>query len=235
MKSRSSRQLAMAIVIAVAALAFILRLLQLSALDMDGRFPARAGLGLLTWLCLAITVTAGVCAWRLQPAQQLCGSSAVVLAMTLAAAFLTALAGAALWTTNKLSGLCRLLTAVCLVVIGLQRRQRSSISALWFMLPAMFQAAELIAEFRYWSKDPQILDYCFKLFASIFALLANYHLAGFYLGRSAGKRTFFYCLMGAVFSIIAIAGEPAILAISMGGTALWLLVNLWLVSGEDGL
>ena len=60
------------------------------------------------------------------------------------------------------------------------------------MLVCLYLAALLICRFRDWSKDPLLGDYCFELFACVFAMLAAYQLAGFPLGRGRRRRRLFF-------------------------------------------
>ena len=53
------------------------------------------------------------------------------------------------------------------------------------MIPALFFAVRLIMDFRLWSQDPQILDYCFDLFALLSIMCATYYLGGFCFAKQS--------------------------------------------------
>ena len=217
-----------------AAVAFLLRHIQLlTQLDSSGRIMAGAGKGPLTWICLILMLTSAGYAFLLGPQEELEGKSLPSLVLTLAAAFFTALGGIAMWKISPVLTVGGVATAVCWVILALQRQQGVLPSAVWFMLPALFNAIELIIQFRDWSRDPLLLDYCFDLFAAIFLMCAIFHLGGFSLGRGHRRRSVFYCMGGVIFNAVAMAGGSVMEAVPMIGAVLWLLANLWLLLSEE--
>lgn len=225
----------MILTVLAAAIAFVLRVVQLNtAVDSSGRLVSGAGKGPLTWLCLLVLVLSVVYACLAQPRQELKKTQSVgVMAATLVAAFCMALSSVSLWMGERVLGIGGIMTAVCWVIIALLRQQKTVPSAVLFMLPALFDAVRLIVEFRDWSRDPQILDYCFDLLAGICVMCATFHLGAFSFGKGPRKRSLFFCMAGTVFCVIAMAGADLIGVVSMAASALWLMSNLWLLLGEE--
>lgn len=97
--------------------------------------------------------------------------------------------------------------------------------------PVFYLLIKLVLNFKGWSTDPIILDYCVVLFALIFALLAFYYGAGFVFDQGKPRRTLF-CAMGAVF-FCACAMMDGMMdlkfstVITYGGFLLWQLPVIW--------
>lgn len=219
--------------VAMAVVAYILRHMQLKTQMVDGRLLAEAGRGSLTWVCLIFGVLVLVRCIFLKKGTDLAIGSPAVSILTLVAAFLMAMGSASLLRENTVLGLGGLAAAVCWVVVALQRMQKMQPHALCFMLPSLYYAVDLIINFRNWSRDPLIIDYCFELFALICIMCATFHLGGFSLKLGKRRRTAFFCLCGILFSAVSMAGADMMNMMSYLGAALWLLSNLWLLLSEE--
>jgi len=233
MEKKFGRVPALLVTVAAALAAYLLRRHQLlQQLDRTGKIMAEAGKGPLTWVCVGFAVAAAVYCFFLQKSDRMTAGDPISTVLTLTAAFLMALGNAANWASHTAVALGGIVTAVCWVVVALQRQQNMRPSAAAFMIPALFYALQVVVEFRDWSRDPLILDYCFALFALLFAMCASFHLGGFSFGRGSRRLTAFYCLCGIVFSAAALMGVslPNTLVTAAGG--LWLLANAWLLLGE---
>ena len=216
-----------------AGAAYLLRRVQmLEQLDRTGKIMAEAGKGPLTWVSLAFVLLAAVYCLFLGKETGMKNREPVSTVLTLMAAFFMALGSAANWTSHAPVALGGIVTAVCWVVIALQRQQDMTPSALAFMIPALFYALHIVIEFRDWSRDPLILDYCFALLAGLCTMCATFHLGGFSLGRGKRRVSVFYCLCGVVFCAVAMMGESLANTVITGAGALWLLANVWLLLGE---
>lgn len=125
-------------------------------------------------------------------------------------------------------------TAVLGVVSGLsfvgvaaaQHRSQKP-SATLYLLPVVYFILQMIFNFKNWSTDPIILDYCFKLFALISVMLAVFHAGGFVFGAGQRRSTVFLCLAGVFFSIISLADGGTSYVLITSGSALWLIANGW--------
>ena len=96
-----------------------------------------------------------------------------------------------------------------------------------YFLPVICWGVRLVRDFRVWSRDPVILDYCYSLLALIFALCAMLELGGFAFDRGKRRLTAFFTLGGIFFAAAAMAGaQPRDVAIT-GGALLYLLTQSW--------
>lgn len=140
------------------------------------------------------------CGWNLSK-----GSDAVI---TLASNILGLLAGAAL--------LCQLFAA----------KHRPHFLT---MLPiCVWMIFRLIDDYQLWSRDPVLMNYCFGTLADVCAMLAVYHIAGFFLGCGKARRSIFWCGMTLMLTIVSVgdtivAGNGSRLPVLLG-LLLWLLV-----------
>ena len=224
----------MIVTAAGALVAYLLRSIQLMMqVDATGRIVAGAGKSPLTWICLILVLASAGYAFLLSSREEMPCDSLPAMVMTLAAAFFAALGSISAWQYSPIVTLGGIVTAVCFVILALRRRQGVQPHALLFMLPALFYAVELIVKFRDWSRDPQLLDYCFELFAAIFVMFATYHLGGYSVGRGHRRRSVFYCMGGIMSSAIAVAGDNLLSAMPLVGVVLWLMANLWLLLSEE--
>lgn len=222
--------------VAAAALAYWLRLRQLDTMyDEAGLVIAGSGQGLLTWLCIVMTALFGVYALFLRPrttASALASRLPAVLAVSLLAG--AGLAAGSAATILRLSdrfelllGAFGLISALCWIVTALDRFRGRSIPAPLFMVPALYFSVTLIYNFRQWSQDPMILDYCFDLLALICVMCASFHLGGFCFDKGRRRICVFFCCCGVVFCAASMAGGRIRELCSAGGAMLWLLANLW--------
>lgn len=118
------------------------------------------------------------------------------------------------------------LAAAFSMILLSRMRRRGNQSAPPELIPIFFLLLKLIFSFKSWSTDPIILDYCDKLFALIFTLLAFYGIAGFCFDRGQPRRTLFCASCGIFFSAMAavecfMEGAWAA-ALSYLGLILWL-------------
>lgn len=96
------------------------------------------------------------------------------------------------------------LSSVSLMILSKLRKSGNK-TPVWELFPIVFLLVKLFIQFKDWSTDPVILDYCFQLLALIFSLLAVYGSAGFCFDRGAPRKTLFYSACGIFFSAMATA------------------------------
>lgn len=238
MEQKLGRMPVMIVTILAAIAAYFLRLDQLRNLyDETGRLAAGAGKGPLTWLCVAMVVLFAVCAWLLRPRkkqQALASRDPLVLVCTVVSAVGMVLGCVAMVRElendyDLLVAAGGLITAICWVVVALDRYRGRKLHALLFMVPTLFYAIRLILDFRNWSRDPMILDYCFDLLVLICIMCATFHLGGFCFDKGGRRLSVFYCCCGIVFGAAAIAGGRLRELTMTGGAMLWLAGNLWVL------
>ena len=63
---------------------------------------------------------------------------------------------------------------------------------------------KLILNFKGWSTDPIILDYCIMLFALIFVVLGFYYSTGFLFDLGKPRLTLLFTLCACLFSAVAV-------------------------------
>lgn len=124
-----------------------------------------------------------------------------------------------------------LLGGVCCCLTAWFRRRSGPRYPFVELAPILYLLVKLILNFKGWSTDPIILDYCVILFALIFTLLAFYYGAGFVFDLGKPRRTLF-CAMAAVFFCAAAIMDgimdlrPSTI-ITYGGFLLWQLPVIW--------
>ena len=195
---------------------------------------AGLGTGPLTWLCVLMVLVFGLYSFFLIPQKKyavVASDSMGTFVLTTAAAA-GAIVGYVVLALN-LEIISDLLIAtggvvmgICWFVVGLDRVRGRKVPAALFMVPALLCAVELICEFRYWSRDPMILEYCFQLLAMICLMCATYHFGGFSFDRGSRRRTVFFCMCGILFCAASLADGSASAKIRSASAILWLLSNL---------
>ena len=229
MERKLGRVPVMIVLILAAVAAYFLRLEQLRAMSVFVRTNG------LTWLCAAMVLLFAAYAWLLRPRKKykaLSDRSPLVLAVTLAATAGMLLGCVAMIRDlehdyDLLLAAGGAVTAICWAVVALDRFRGRKLPAPLFMIPALFYAVRLILDFRNWSRDPMILDYCFDLLALICIMCATFHLGGFCFDKGKRRLTVFYCCCGILFGAAAIAGGRMREVAMTGGAMLWLAANLW--------
>jgi hypothetical protein len=119
-----------------------------------------------------------------------------------------------------------IVSGICLLVVAAGRKRGRCFHPCLELLPVLYLLIKLILNFKSWSTDPIILDYCFLLFALIFSLLGFYHSAGFCFDQGKPRKALFYASAGIYFSLMA--AVDGILDGSIATFAIYLSLLLWL-------
>lgn len=235
---KSKHQLVPALIAFVGAAAgFALRRWQLAAaFDQNGRAaPGHLSSLLLALVCAAVTLALVFFAHRLAERsgyEETFSSGAPEFAVSLAAAALFLVEGG-LSLLEKDAGIVRLTGALgvisgfCIAIISIQRYQGRVPSLAVHAVPCLYIAFRLVFSFKAWSVDPVVQDYCYRLFASIAAMLATYHLCGFTMERGQRRLSAFWCLAGVVFSSVAFADAGLVPRLQFAAAGLWCASNGW--------
>lgn len=117
--------------------------------------------------------------------------------------------------------------ALSMGAVGLLRRRGITPSAAVHLIPCAYLIVALIVDFRRWSVDPTVLDYCYDLFAAIGTVCATVNLMGFCFDKGRRRETLFWCLAGCFFSLVSLGDLDLVRCLTNGGLALWLGVNGW--------
>lgn len=95
------------------------------------------------------------------------------------------------------------------------------------LLPCVWLMLKLVSDYKNWSSDPVLLDYCFLLLADITCMLSVYHIAGFCFDRGKRRLTAFWCAAAVVFCTISLAdGLDTAGVLHLVGMILWLGASL---------
>lgn len=220
-----------------AAAAAVVRRWQLSsAFDSDGLMisgsPSTWVLGIL---CALLTVLALILSHRLAKhsgyEESFSSETPEMVVSLIAAALLLAGCGLSLVTSpsgiNVLVQFLGIASALCIAVTARQRYQGVVPKAALHLLPCLYLVVRLIVDFKQWSVDPAVLDYCYTLFASISAMCAVFHLGGFCFAQGRRRTSVFWCLLCIVFSAVSLADGGLSHCLLTGGIGLWAGVNGW--------
>ena len=122
--------------------------------------------------------------------------------------------------------ICGMAAALCLTAAALFYGKGVK-AAFWLvLLPCAYLAAQLISDFKGWSSDPLVIDFCFRLLAQVCAMLALFHYAGFLLGYGQKRMSVFWSVCAFVFAATSLPdyflkrGLSADHALLLGGLAL---------------
>lgn len=125
-----------------------------------------------------------------------------------------------------------LVCGALLIISDALRIMGKSSHLVLLLLPCLFLAGKLVFDFKQWSYDPIVIDFCFKLLASITAMLACFNLAGFPIGIGRKRATIFFCLLAFVFSVMTIPDCLLKSGCSFKDLAIYVSLGLWcLING----
>lgn len=230
MKKRNTA-LPMLLAVVLGAAGLVLRVLQRqAALGSDGLWLEGCGesWALIALSAAALVIVVVLCA-RLPAAASLdtlqpAGPLADIVSHL---AVLVLLAGGVVQLLSnggelEISALALVAAAVLLEGCHLARQQGKRPSLMLYALAVLCLALRLILEFRLWSKDPSIWDYCFLLLSTVSVMLACYHMGAFSIDRGQRRRTVFFCLIGVYFSLVSVMDGDWAQRLAAAGTALLL-------------
>lgn len=120
-----------------------------------------------------------------------------------------------------------IISAAALVFVGMCRLKGRHPSMLFHAVICAHLTLRLICQYRVWSSDPQLMDYCFQLLALACAMLASYHRATFNANFGSRRSYAFFNLAAVYFCCVS-------LAVPEGLTA-YLATGLWLFTDQCNL
>lgn len=120
-----------------------------------------------------------------------------------------------------------LFSGICLFVTAWMRSHGKTTYPPLELVPDLYLVVKLILNFKGWSTDPIILDYCIMLFALIFVVLGFYYSTGFLFDLGKPRLTLLFTLCACLFSAVAMVdgifdGSAATIVEYLGFIA-WLL------------
>lgn len=119
------------------------------------------------------------------------------------------------------------LAALVLLRAMMLRCQSQPVNAAYYVPMILYYVARLFYDFRRWTIDPAISDYCFMLFAVICFMLASYLAAGFCFDRGSRRALAFFSCAGVYFGGVSMAGGGWETVLVYGGSSLMLLAYVW--------
>ena len=204
-----------------------LRIQQLRTMvDAQGKLEQGAGKGLLTWLCLAVAVLFALYACFCKKKDIRTQLTAREAALRLIAAVLMLMGAALRFEQERLTAICGVLAGILLAADTMGKKEKTAASAVMPLLAVLCLVVQLVAQFRDWSRDPAILDYCFDLFALICLVASVLHTAGNRLGYVHRKMPLFFGMSGVLFNMTALPGGGTVKLLIGIGSTLWLLAGL---------
>ncbi len=246
MKQNTLRLLSVGSILAVTAAGCILRYRQIgSGFDSAG-LPIKGDLNLI--LLSAVSIFAAVLSLvlcrTLTPhlhEKGLFRPQIVPLFLELASGLL--LMAGAVWSLSEMFStgiqrnqalleLLQLLAGISVLSAAWLRWKKGASLLLLHAVPCLWQVLILLLNFRNWSMDPTIADYCFRLFALICGMCGCYHIGTFCFGGGRRRMTAFWCLSGVFFTLVGAIGESRSWKMMELGVFLWLLGNAIQIYGE---
>lgn len=237
MRAKTNRIPILVLTVTGATAGFVLRRWQLGrAFDAEGLVvPGCASIWLLAVFCILMAAAlALVCSTlRRRGEYEACFSSGLPELVISVAAALLVLLGSVISLmadpqgSNLVVGFLGICAALCIAVTAAQRYRGVMPSAAVHILPCVYLVVKLIVDFKHWSVDPAVLDYCFELFAAISFMCAVYHLGGFCFQKGKRRMSAFWCLVGILFAAISLADGGLSHSFLVGGMGLWVGINGW--------
>ena len=237
MKIKLGRFQILAAAVVMALVAFVLRNVQLSrAFNENGILTGKGVIFFSVVTALAVALFA-VYSRTLKGRKKyaaIAGQGLTELTLGCVAAILMVASGAVLLLNpvqqgDRLIAAGSVLTGICWALTAVSRRFGKKGNALLYMVPAAFYVVELVCRFRFWTRDPIIIDYCYDLFALISLMCAAFHLGSFCFEKGARRLTVFFSLCGLFFSAAAMVRASASDVLGYVAAMIWLLSCLWLL------
>lgn len=95
---------------------------------------------------------------------------------------------------------------------------------LFHALLSLFFAMRMVRQFRFWSADPQLMDYCFYLSAYLTLMLTAYHHAAFDADIGKHNQLWLFSLASVYLCCICLNGEADFWLLL--GCGIWAFTNL---------
>lgn len=130
-------------------------------------------------------------------------------------------------TLTAVTGVLGLITAAVLVFLGNCRRRGTHPSSVFHTVICVYMLVRLICQYRHWSSDPQLQDYCFQILAIVCLMLAAYHRATFCANFGKRRPYAFFNLAAVYFCCLALPGWE--------NTAFFLGCGIWMFTDTCSL
>ena len=118
-------------------------------------------------------------------------------------------------------------SACAMAIEGLYHMNGDTGSLLGGCILPIYLGATLISEYRTWSHDPMVADFCFPLLFLVSAMLASYHLAAFRVGRGKRRTAAFLVGCAVLFAGPVLADGAWRQILRTLAVSLYLVAELW--------
>ena len=224
MKQRRSARFFLIMIAVFAAAGFFLRRAERAGADAGWLIGVSVAAALA---CLVVSVTRKPCGAfaELFLPSKIDGAAGVAGSVLLAAGGFLLLVGSAGFA--RLVGALAILAGACLALASLTRARGRMPKVGLYVVAVLFYVVKLFYDFRHWTVDPAVLDYCFWLFAAICFMLATFHAAQFCFDLGKRRVLTFFALTGIYFGAVSLADLQGGEALLCGGSTLWMLACAW--------
>lgn len=113
---------------------------------------------------------------------------------------------------------------VSLLILAAYRLMGKKPIALFHALVSLFFAFRMVHQYRFWSADPQLQDYCFCLSSYVALMLTAYHHAAFDADMGNHKRLWLFSLASVYLCCLSLKGEMDTRLLL--GCGIWAFTNL---------
>lgn len=120
--------------------------------------------------------------------------------------------------------------AILLLVAAFLRYFGKNVNFLLLLLPSLFLVVKLFLDFKGWSYDPAVIDFCFLLLASICTLLSVVNLTAFCFGVGKRRATVFWCMAAGIFTAMTLPDFLHAGSARMGELLVYGGLGVWCVS-----
>lgn len=105
---------------------------------------------------------------------------------------------------NLIAALSGFVAVFALLIVCICRMMGTKPNFLCHSAVSVFFALQLVSQYRNWSADPQLMDYCFYLAAFICLMFTAYFLAGFDADMGNGRGMIFTSMAATYFCCLAL-------------------------------
>ena len=215
-------------------------LLYATGTDEKGLLVPGHWAGIALWILTAAVGVILALTLRKIPNPDACGDACPASVLSAGGSFLAAVgflvSGLSGWGRTASSmdsavGGLSLLSAAALGYVGFCRLTRKKPIFLCHAAVCVCFALRMVCQYRSWSSDPQLQDYCFHMTAHVCLMLASYHMAAFDSGAGRRKTLWFLGCAGAYLCLVSLWGNREPLFMVLCG--IWLLTALPELKPED--
>lgn len=222
------------LVLGAGGLGLILRaLLYATAADEEGLLTRNHPLAIALWVLTAVTLLGcyvltrkitGPDAWE----DCFQASTPAGIGCLLAAAGILIATVSELGTTMDTVALLVLIlgfvSVAALALAGFSRLTGGKTFFLLYAVLCLYFALRMVGQYRSWSSDPQLLDYCFQMLACVALMLTAYHHAAFGAEMGSHRSLWFFSLAAVYLCCLSLSGPGDRLFCL--GTGIWAFTGL---------